>query len=561
LFDAEYIGSLETIFEPKTVPYGYDVETDFEYDDSGDLIMLVLPTGRTSRTSVDVYALARILLEVLHGCTYVGSESVTWFLEGLRALPIREQMDGAAFARHIQHLIHHHSGTIAPVAILSKYVLCDAVVGLTQAALIEAMRRALGDDLDTDPGTRKWRTTVDTGRDDLEAVLEVMTVTSLMLGTEPTLSADHPWINRIDNLQRHSISTTLPRIHALWRVVIFGTDKEYICCLRTFVGGGTMELSAYLAERSSTTPLCIVEKKSLLERLVTAVAYTFWRENTAHYDLHPGNILVNPDGSVVFVDFLVGFDPLDLPVHEDYGYTPENFEDADGQTPQSPSDHSVVDVFALSRICIEIIGSDQTADLLQSFVTTCTEARSKGPHEQMDGDGFVEALLRYPAAHTRMRQPVFLPDVLPYSLLWRFLVPAEMVQLYSTSRDVYRGQTQHLTMPISCRFLFRALEAVSKPSTPYAYETLIISHLIVYVKTGMNTRTHSSAAYIEQLQRAIEDNRRFERIIVHHYTKRITTYHTPRYRRHGEPYGPIHIGTRDRDSNSWSMQRTEPGGV
>ncbi len=83
--------------------------------------------------------------------------------------------------------------------------------------------------------------------------------------------------------------------HVFFPRVIHELSSERVLTTEFMPGVNISDLEK-LAEQN-------IDRQALAERVVTAYCQMIFRDGIYHADPHPGNILVQPDGSIVFVDF------------------------------------------------------------------------------------------------------------------------------------------------------------------------------------------------------------------------------------------------------------------
>ena len=83
--------------------------------------------------------------------------------------------------------------------------------------------------------------------------------------------------------------------HIFFPKVIHELSSERVLTTEFMPGVNISDLEK-LAEQN-------IDRQALAERVVTAYCQMIFRDGIYHADPHPGNILVQPDGSIVFVDF------------------------------------------------------------------------------------------------------------------------------------------------------------------------------------------------------------------------------------------------------------------
>ena len=83
--------------------------------------------------------------------------------------------------------------------------------------------------------------------------------------------------------------------HVFFPKVIHELSSERVLTTE-FMDGGKISDLENLAEQN-------IDRQALAERVLTAYCQMIFSDGIYHADPHPGNILVQPDGSIVFVDF------------------------------------------------------------------------------------------------------------------------------------------------------------------------------------------------------------------------------------------------------------------
>ena len=358
------------------------------------------------------------------------------------------------------------------------------------------------------------------------------------LDVRPIDLTDHrSWFDRLRTLARRVNATVVPPVESV-TTVSYGTTN-YVGVRRSYLPEHQYIRLDVMLRRYRDT-FTEGDVRGLVAGLMTGLSTSFWAlEDTAHHDLHPGNILVRlgrlgpgPSYEMAFIDYVVGTRFLAHPVHEDYGYTAA-YQYTEG-TESARMDAS--DVFAVGQILLDILGppsrdtEGQQSRYMCRLREVALDIRGRSPYEQISAMDLVARMHQLTTDSTRGSMGLLGSTTpIPLMHLAGMLDTRDTNALRVSSRNLLAqvpANADILSFPVSHRFLLTFLRNKTKTASE---RTLVVQHLNLHYNTqqfldeqqmGIGMKIQSIATLLRGIYTAC---------VITRCTARLSVWITPRY--------------------------------